>query len=175
MIDSGLRVPADGTSLDTIPRMSLWIVGLAAALLPVPFVPQQKDTCAAASLAMVMSYWQAPASHDEIAAALLSPELRGIAGSKLRDFARERGFQAIAYEGDAANLRDYVEKGRPLIVAWKMGRDRYHDVVVVGFEGDAVVVNDPDAGPARAVPWKTFEKRWAGAGHWTLLVLPEPK
>jgi ABC-type bacteriocin/lantibiotic exporter with double-glycine peptidase domain len=175
MTELKLRGQAGGMRLDTIPSMSLWIAGLLAALLPVPFVPQQKDTCAAASLAMVMSYWQAPASHDEIAAALLSPELRGIAGSKLRDFARERGFQAIAYAGDAANLRDYVEKGRPLIVAWKMSRGRYHDVVVLGFEGDAVVVNDPDVGPSRAVPWKTFEKRWAGAGPWTLLVLPEPR
>jgi ABC-type bacteriocin/lantibiotic exporter with double-glycine peptidase domain len=155
--------------------MSALPLVLAAGLLQVPFVPQQKDTCAAASLAMVMTYWQAPASHDEIAAALVSPELHGIAGSRLRDFARERGFQAIAYEGDLQNLRDYVEKGRPLIVAWKTGRDRYHDVVVVGFDGAAVVVNDPDAGPGRAVPRDTFEKRWAGAGHWTLLVLPEPK
>ena len=155
--------------------MSALLVAAASALLEVPFVPQQKDTCAAASLAMVMQYWQAPAEHDEIAAALLSPELHGIAGSRLTDFARERGFQAIAYEGDAENLREYVGKGRPLIVAWKMGRTRYHDVVVVGFQDDAVVVNDPDAGPGRAVPAKTFEKRWAGAGHWTLLVLPEPR
>src|SRR5262249_36312803 len=124
---------------------------------------------------MVMAYWDVPTPHDEIAAALLAPELRGIAGSKLRDFARERGFQAIAYEGDAANLRDYVDKGRPLIVAWKMARDRYHDVVVVGFDENGVVVNDPDAGAARPVPGDTFEKRWAGAGHWTLLVLPEPR
>jgi len=155
--------------------VSLWIAPLVAAQLPVPFVPQHKDTCAAASLAMVMAYWDVPTPHDEIAAALLAPELRGIAGSRLRDFARERGFQAIAYEGDAANLRDYVDKGRPLIVAWKMARDRYHDVVVVGFDENGVVVNDPDAGAARSVPRDTFEKRWAGAGHWTLLVLPEPR
>jgi ABC-type bacteriocin/lantibiotic exporter with double-glycine peptidase domain len=145
------------------------------ALLPVPFVPQQKDTCAAAALSMVMTYWDVPTSHDEIAGKLVSTELKGIAGSRLRDFARERGFQAIAYEGDEQNLREYVGKGRPLIVAWKVGKNRYHDVVVVGFQGDDVVVNDPDAGPARAVSKESFEKRWAAAGHWTLLVLPEPK
>src|SRR5262245_20826832 len=111
---------------------------LASALLPVPFVPQQKDTCAAAALSMVMTYWDVPTAHDEIAKQLVSTELKGIAGSKLRDFARERGFQAIAYEGDAQNLREYVEKGRPLIVAWKVGKNRYHDVVVVGFQGEDV-------------------------------------
>lgn len=150
-------------------------LGLLLALpLNVPFVAQQKDTCAAASLAMVLRYWDRPVSHDEIVATLLTPELHGILGSRLAAFARERGLTAIAYEGDAARLREFVAKGRPLIVAWKMGRDRYHNVVVVGFDDgrDAVLVNDPAEGPARRVPVRTFEKRWAGAGHWTLLVLP---
>ncbi len=142
--------------------------------LPVPFVPQEKDTCAAAALAMVLGYWERPIRHEEIAAALLEPELRGIPGSRLTEFARQHGFTAIAYEGDLTQLRDYVAKGRPLIVAWKLGRDRYHDVVVVGFddEGGAVMVNDPAEGAERRIPLRTFEKRWAGAGHWTLLVLP---
>lgn len=149
---------------------------LLALSLNVPFVPQQRDTCAAASLAMVLRYWDRPVAHDEIAAALLEPELHGILGSRLTAFARERGLTAIAYEGDLAQLHEYVSKGRPLIVAWKMGRNRYHNVVVVGFADDgAVLVNDPAEGASRRVAAKSFEKRWAGAGHWTLLVLPAPK
>ena len=48
------------------------------------------------------------------------------------------------------------------------------NVVVTGFDDERkeVIVNDPAAGAARRVPRETFEKRWAGAGHWTLLVLP---
>jgi ABC-type bacteriocin/lantibiotic exporter with double-glycine peptidase domain len=146
----------------------------ASAILPVPFVPQDKDTCGAASLAMVFRYWEHPVPHDRIAAALLTPELRGILGSRLAAFAREQGMEAIAYEGDLAQLRDFVGKGRPLIVAWKVGKGRYHNVVVVGFDDERgdVLVNDPAEGPSRQVAIKTFEKRWAGAGHWTLLVLP---
>jgi ABC-type bacteriocin/lantibiotic exporter with double-glycine peptidase domain len=146
---------------------------LAAATLPVPFVPQEKDTCAAASLAMVLRYWNSVVSHDEIAAALLQPELHGILGSRLEAFAKDRGFTAVAYEGDVPQLREFVAKGRPLIVAWKMGRARFHNVVVVGFDGAGhVIVNDPEEGAARRVSARVFEKRWAGAGHWTLLVLP---
>lgn len=153
--------------------MSFLALVLAAATLSVPFVAQEKDTCGAASLAMVLRYWDAAVSHDEIAEALLQPELHGILGSRLEAFAKERGFTAIAYEGDAAQLRDFVAKGRPLIVAWKMGRSRFHNVVVVGFDGAGdVVVNDPALGSARRVPAGVFEKRWAGAGRWTLLVLP---
>jgi ABC-type bacteriocin/lantibiotic exporter with double-glycine peptidase domain len=151
------------------------LVGLVVAVaLDVPFVPQAKDTCGAAALAMVMRYWNVPASHDEIASALLEPQLQGIAGSRLTAFARDRGLTAIAYEGDAAHLREYLAKGRPLIVAWKVGRDRYHNVVVVGFDpgSDEVLVNDPSEGASRRIGSRVFEERWSGAGHWTLLVLP---
>ena len=156
--------------------MSGMVAAMLAAALAVPFVPQAKDTCGAASLAMVFRYWDHSVSHDEIAAALLQPELHGILGSRLEAFARERGFTAVAYEGDAEQLRDFVGKGRPLIVAWKMGHDRFHDVVVTGVEatGD-VIVNDPAEGAARRVSKSVFEKRWAGAGHWTLLVLPDSR
>jgi tetratricopeptide (TPR) repeat protein len=149
-----------------------WV--LAAAALPVPFVAQQKDTCGAAALAMVMGYWNQAASHDEIAARLLSPHLKGILGSKLEDYARSRGLQAVAYEGDLDQLREYVDKGRPLIVAWRVGRGRFHNVVVVGHDADHLVVHDPAEGAERRVKAEAFEKRWAGAGHWTLLVLPRP-
>ena len=160
--------------LDRIPSLMTIPALLLASALAVPYVPQQKDTCAAASLAMVLRYWNADVSHDDIAAELLQPQLHGILGSRLEAFARERGFTAIAYAGDMPQLRDYVEKGRPLIVAWKVGRGQYHNVVVIGFDGTigAVVVNDPAVGAGRAVPVSDFEKRWAGAGHWTLLVLP---
>ena len=156
----------------------MWLgLVLTAVSLPVPFVPQEKDACAAAALAMVLRYWEHPIPQAEIAAVLLEPELHGIQGSRLAAFARERGFTAIAYAGDRAQLEDYLAKGRPLIVAWRLGRNRYHDVVVVGVDperGD-VLVHDPADGASRHVSRAAFEARWSGAGHWTLLVLPNPK
>ena len=88
------------------------------------------------------------------------------------EFARDRGFEAVTYRGDMSHLRAFVAKGRPLIVAWHLSGSRYHDVVVVGFddEREAVLVHDPAAGASRAVGVVKFEKRWAGAGYWTLLV-----
>ena len=69
---------------------------LAASSLDVPFVAQRRDTCGAASLAMVLRYWGDDVSHDDVARTLLAPELHGIAGSRLADFARGRGMEAIA-------------------------------------------------------------------------------
>jgi ABC-type bacteriocin/lantibiotic exporter with double-glycine peptidase domain len=157
----------------------MWILTIALAVAPtlvVPFVSQRKDTCGAASLAMVSAYWGHPLPHDEIARELLESE-RGIAGSRLAHFARERGLTAVAYEGDLTQLREYVLKGRPMIVAWRMGSGRYHDVVVIGFDatGLHVIVNDPARGAGRTITVEVFEKRWAGAGHWTLLVMPGPR
>jgi ABC-type bacteriocin/lantibiotic exporter with double-glycine peptidase domain len=149
---------------------------LLAAALDVPFVHQQKDTCGAAALAMVLQYWGVAATHDAIAGELLQPELHGIAGSRLAAFAAARGMTAIAHAGDIDHLREHVGKGRPLIVAWAMGRGRLHDVVVTGFDDDGrrVVVHDPARGPARRVDLETFRRRWAGTGYWTLLIAPAP-
>jgi ABC-type bacteriocin/lantibiotic exporter with double-glycine peptidase domain len=152
---------------------ALAAAALALATLDVPFVAQERDTCAAASLAMVLAYWDAPVSPNEIAAAVVQPELHGALGSRLGAFARERGFTAIAYAGDARQLREMVAKGRPLIVAWEVAHHRFHNVVVVGVDGSGNVrVNDPAVGARRTVPAADFEKRWAGTGRWTLLVQP---
>jgi ABC-type bacteriocin/lantibiotic exporter with double-glycine peptidase domain len=152
----------------------MWLLAAAAsATLAVPFVAQEKDTCGPASLAMVMAYWKQPVGHDVLARELGAAELRGVAGSRLAEAARSRGLTAVAYAGDDAQIRAFVGRGRPLVVAWAMGRGRFHNVVVVGFEDGDVVVHDPAVGPARRVAGKTFAERWAAAGHWTLLVMPK--
>jgi ABC-type bacteriocin/lantibiotic exporter with double-glycine peptidase domain len=148
------------------------LAATAVVLLPVPFVPQPKDGCAAAALAMVMRHWGAAGDAGGIARDLREPELRGIRGSRLEEFARQRGFTALAYKGDLEHLAGSLAKGRPLIVAW--GRDAgAHDVVVVGAEPGAIVVHDPALGAYRRVEASEFERRWRRAGFWTLLVLPK--
>ncbi len=151
--------------------LCLWL----AALLPVPFVPQDTDTCGAAALAMVLRYWRHPVPHDEIAAALLERNLEGIRGSRLVDFVRAQGLYAVAFEGDLAQLREHLGKGRPVIVSLRRRSGRFHDVVVVGIDEQkrAVKVNDPARGPRRSMSLASFEAGWAGAGRWTLLVLPD--
>jgi ABC-type bacteriocin/lantibiotic exporter with double-glycine peptidase domain len=157
-----------------VPHVLASLLVAAPLLLDVPFVAQRTNGCAAAALTMVLRYWGDPAPEAELADALPGPTARGVAGSRLAEIARRRGHEAIAYEGDLAHLREFLAKGRPLVVALRSGRDGYHDVVVVGFdEGEqAVVVHDPESGPARRLPVRSFEERWGGAGHWTLLVLP---
>jgi len=155
----------------------LTLLGLLAAIqLAVPFVPQQRDTCGAASLTMVMRYWGDDVDQDQVAAALVEPGKPGISGSRLEAFARDRGFFALAYGADAAQLKDSLAEGRPLIVALRTGRGLDHDVVVTGYDSarDEVTLHDPALGRDRRMSMAGFEKRWGGAGHWALLVLPRP-
>ena len=152
------------------------LLGLLAAIqLAVPYVPQHQDTCGAASLTMVLRYWGDDATHDEVAAATFEAGKPGIAGSRLEAFARSRGLFALAYEADAAQLRESLASGRPLIVALRLGRGLDHDVVVTGIgpEGD-VTLHDPALGRDRHMAKADFEKGWSGASHWALLVLPRP-
>lgn len=166
-----------GRPSKSLTQRGLWVesgrmLALAASLiLPVPFVAQPKDGCAAAALAMVMRHWGQQADAQQIADELREPELRGIRGSRLAAFARARGFTAVAYKGDVVQLRAYLEKGRPQIVAWGSERGD-HDVVVVGFEAGAFFVHDPAEGASRRVAAEDFERRWRAAGQWTLIVLP---
>jgi tetratricopeptide (TPR) repeat protein len=163
-----------GPAPDTLQGVLGSLLLAAVVTLPVPFVPQQRDTCGAAALAMVLQYYGLDVVQDAIAAELVEPELGGIRGSRLAEFARSRGMVAIAFAGDAAVLREHLAKGRPLVVALSAGGSRNHDVVVVGFDEGRheVIVNDPAVGAARRMSDEELERRWGATGHWTLLVQP---
>src|ERR671936_1558572 len=72
--------------------------------LDVPFVKQEKNGCGAASIAMVMQYWQRQqqqtrqpsADLEEIQRALYSSEAHGIYASDLEHYFQQHGFRAFA-------------------------------------------------------------------------------
>ena len=162
-----------GTRLVPGSGVSILLSLLVALPLAVPFVPQEKDTCGAASLTMVLRFWGDDVSHDEVKAAIVEAGRPGTFGSRLEAFARARGYFALAYASDAAQLRESLANGRPLIVALRTGRGLDHDVVVTGVTaaGD-VTLHDPAVGRDRHVAQAEFEKSWSGTSHWALLVLP---
>lgn len=153
---------------------ALLAAAVGATLLSVPYVPQRHDGCGPAALAMVLRYWGRPVLLDELAAELVSPDLHGTPGSALAELARREGLRAVALRGDLFALRDAVAKQRPVVVSWALGRGRFHDVVVVGFDEGHVIVHDPARGAERRIAGGVFETRWADAGHWALIVAPPP-
>src|SRR5713226_1189957 len=177
-------------------RTTLVLLGVCGALvaadlhgvwLDVPFVKQEKDGCGAASIAMVMQYWQhqkgEPAGQDSDAAriqhALYSARAHGIYSSDMERYFREKGFRTFTIRGEWEDLKQHLDKGRPLIVALKpvalkpVSGGALHYVVVTGLGPEIVMVNDPAQRKLLQQGRPIFEREWSAAGKWTLLVLPQ--
>jgi ABC-type bacteriocin/lantibiotic exporter with double-glycine peptidase domain len=157
-------------------RAGLWI--------DVPFVAQQGEGCGAATLAMVMQYWQRHeglaanpgAQYGAIERALYSPAAHGIYASAMQHYLEQNGYKVIAFAGEWDDLTRNLAKGRPLIVALKPGAGLpLHYVVVAGLDParKVVLVNDPAQRKLLEEDQARFEQAWKGAGHWTLLAVPE--
>lgn len=175
----------------------IWIAGflisccgvLVAAASPgvwldVPFVKQGMDGCGAASIAMVMQYWQQQqkrsenpnAEYSHIQQVLLSRASHGIFASDMEHYFRENGFSAFSFTGDWPTINHHLEKGRPLIVALKPGAHLpLHYVVVAGVNEEArvVLINDPAQRKLLKEDVSRFEREWKGTDRWTLLAVPD--
>jgi ABC-type bacteriocin/lantibiotic exporter with double-glycine peptidase domain len=166
----------------------LWVVGVLFAADPsgiwldIPFVKQEKDGCGAASIAMVMQYWQLQrrrsdnptAEAAQIQRALRSDARHGIYASDMERYFRQNGYATFVFAGDWSDLKQHLEKGRPLIAALKPGSMvQLHYVVVAGLEPTLVLLNDPAQRKLLKQDRSRFEQEWKGAGRWTLLALPE--
>ena len=155
----------------------------AAIWLDVPFVKQTRDGCGAASIAMVVQYWsnhgdrnssESASDPDAIFHRLYSPEARGIYASKLEGYLQQNGFRTFSISGQWDDLKQHLQKGRPLIVALKPSSGPLHYVVVAGVdEREAIVMlNDPAQRKLLKSGRAEFEKQWSGTHNWMLLAVP---
>lgn len=166
---------------------ALFAAAQAGLWLDVPFVKQEKNGCGAASIAMVMQYWRKqpagaglPDSVSDpatIQQTLYSRKGHGIYASDLEDYFRQHGFTVFAFSGTWDDLKQHLEKGRPVIVALKPSRleSSLHYVVIAGVDETRglALMNDPAQRKLLSQPRREFEKEWSGAGHWTLLAVPQ--
>jgi len=153
----------------------------AGATLDVPFFPQQKNGCGAASVAMVVHYWrsrlaQPPAaapSAEQVYQRLYDADRRGILLADMKSYLEELGFRAFTLRGQWADVEQHLAKGRPIIVALRKERTTgMHFAVVIGAEGNHVWLNDPTRKKASRVQQAAFQKQWEMADRWMLLAAP---
>jgi ABC-type bacteriocin/lantibiotic exporter with double-glycine peptidase domain len=158
--------------------------GARGVWIDVPFVQQQKDGCGAASIAMIMQYWQqhqgqpigAAADSARIFRALHSDEAHAIYASDMVRYFQQNGYRAFAFAGQSTDLEHHLAQGRPLIAALKPGSGLpLHYVVVAGLDLDhhVVLLNDPAQRKLLKEDDSRFEQEWKAAGRWTLLAVPE--
>jgi ABC-type bacteriocin/lantibiotic exporter with double-glycine peptidase domain len=156
----------------------------AGIWLDVPFIKQEKEGCGAASIAMVMQYWQQQrAEHSnessdpgKIQRALYSGKEHGIRASDMVRYFQQHGYRTFAFAGKWEDFQQHLQKGRPLIVALKPSglQSTLHYVVVVGVdpEQNLVLVNDAAQRKLLKEERGEFEKQWSAVERWTLLALP---
>ena len=143
----------------------------AGAPLAVPYLTQSVALCGGAAAAMVERYWGARRVFPEDFTPLLNTRGDGIETGVLARAMAARGWHALAFEGSLELLGRHVGEGRPVIALIAVGPRRYHYVVVLSV-GDTVVYHDPAVGPRLGLPAADFDKRWAAARRWSLLLTP---
>ena len=135
---------------------------------------------------MVMQYWlrqqgrpsdsSADAAH--IQQVLYSSKAHGIYASEMEHYFQQGGFRTFTIRGEWKDLKDHLQKGRPLIVALKPASSNMplHYVVVTGLDWEQalVMVNDPAQRKLLKQDRSSFEREWSAAGKWTLLAVPQP-
>lgn len=152
--------------------------------LDVPFVAQSREGCGAASIAMVMKYWDVKrgqtsgrsADANEILTRLHSPEAHGIYASSMEKYLQQNGYRTFAVSGKWDDLEQHIRKGRPLIVGLQpTGNSKIlHYVVVAGLDSanNLVMFNDPAGRKLSKLDRRTFEKEWKATNNWMLLAVP---
>jgi ABC-type bacteriocin/lantibiotic exporter with double-glycine peptidase domain len=151
--------------------------------LDVPFVRQDKNLCGAASVSMVLQYWQKAhqagsvfevPSFPHIAEALGSEESKGVLGSQMKAYLASIGYQVFVFKGQWEDIKSHISKGRPLIVGLGNRGALDHYLVVTGWNDpeNVVLVNDPARRKLLKLDRKDFQKAWERTSYWTLLALP---
>src|SRR5579872_461593 len=88
--------------------------------LDVPFLKQGKNGCGAASIAMILQYWQRQrgqienADAEHIQQMLYSSKAHGIYASDLQRYLDREGFRTFTLHGQWSDLKAHLQKGRPL-------------------------------------------------------------
>jgi predicted double-glycine peptidase len=145
-------------------------------LLDVPYVPQTEDLCGGAAVAMVLRYWGERLVYPEDFAALVDRSASGIRTDVLAAEVSRRGWRSFPLDAGAGSsgesIREQIDRGRPIVALIEVRPDRYHYVVIVAWTREQVVMHDPARAPFRVMSRAEFDRAWAQAGRWALLLLP---
>ena len=140
--------------------------------IDVPYLPQTDLLCGGAAAAMVLRYWGDAHADAQEFAPLVDRRAGGIANDALTSAMTTRGWRADRIDGSLDALMARVRDRQPVIVLLPARDNRYHYVVVIGGDDDAIVVHDPAWGPSRSIRRGTFEQAWAVSRFWSLVILP---
>lgn len=142
----------------------------------VPFVKQTEYDCGPAALASVLSFRGRAADLERITARVYLPKLRGTLPMDLERYAEDEGLKTSSSAGTHAALKSAVRSNIPVICLLDLGFWFYrqpHFVTVIGFDdGNGLFIMHDGGAPNRTMGYEDFEKKWARAGKWMIVITP---
>ena len=141
-------------------------------VLDVPYLAQSELLCGGAALAMVERWWGRRGVYAEDFAGLVRPAMRGIRTIDLADAARARGWTTTAFDGTPSSVQQQLAQGVPVVTLIRVGHDRYHYVVVLGWAGGRVTYHDPARAPSQVIDERRFMEAWNGGERWAMTLRP---
>ncbi len=122
---------------------------------------QSKGYCGPACLKMVMGYYGIQKSEDYWAKLTKSSRTKGCDEENIIKAAKKLNFKGYVKQNSSIKeLRELVKKGIPIIVDWFSPEEAGHYSVVVGFEGNKILIADPHFGKIMKHDVNWFEERW---------------
>lgn len=139
------------------------------------FYPQSQYQCGPAALATVLTESGVMVEPDELVSQVYLPERKGSLQVEMLAAARRYGRIALPLSGQLADMMQELEQGRPVLVMQNLGLDRlpqWHYAVVVGYDlaEEDIILRSGTVDMLRT-PMTTFERTWARADHWSVVLL----
>jgi tetratricopeptide (TPR) repeat protein len=145
-------------------------------LVDTPFFPQDRYQCGPAALATVLGAQGLAVTPDSLVDSLYIPALQGSLPEELSATARRHGRLSYPLQPSLPDLLAEIAAGHPVLVFQNLGLrwlPKWHFAVVIGYDlesGELLLRSGTT--PRWRSPLATFEKTWARAGFWALVILP---
>ncbi len=158
------------------PRTALIEPKPALELTEVPFFPQEDYQCGPAALAEVLQWSGVDVTPERLTPKLFIPDRKGSLQVELQAQTRVLGRVPFRVRGDLQALYAELAAGHPVLVLQNLAfdwRPVWHYAVVVGIDPGADTVTLRSGRERRhEVNRILFERTWARADNWALIVLP---
>jgi len=136
---------------------------------------KKREWCGPAVLRTVLYMNGINEKQKQIAEATFNKKEKVVKLSEMVFYPREKGLKSYSFKGDLDVLKDFLSRGIPVVVFQKVSKevDKGHFRLVIGYEEDLIVFQDPLLGKALRAKEKDFLELWnfKGEERWAEVVV----